>query len=58
MWPTRAPGTTSSMPSRKPSPARMTTTNTVFLPSITGAIIVSSGVSISTRLVGMSRVTS
>jgi len=31
----------------QPSPARMTTTKTVFLPSITGERIVSSGVSIS-----------
>jgi hypothetical protein len=58
MWPMRAPGTTLSMPSRKPAPARMMDTNTVFLPSITGACMVSSGVSISISWVGMSRVTS
>ena len=58
MWPTRAPGTTLSMPSRMPVPARRIDTNTSFLPSITLAFIVSSGVSISTSCIGMSRVTS
>ena len=58
MWATRAPGTSSSMPSSMPLPARMMTTNTVFLPSITGACMASSGVSISISCVGMSRVTS
>jgi len=58
MCPTRAPGTTSSMPSRKPLPARMITTNTVLRPSITGELIFSRGVSISTMRIGISRVTS
>jgi hypothetical protein len=35
MWPTRAPGTTLSMPSRMPLPARRMETNTSFLPSMT-----------------------
>ena len=39
-------------------PARRIDTNTVFLPSITGDIVFSSGVSISINCVGMSRVTS
>jgi hypothetical protein len=46
------------MPSRKPTPARRIATKTVFLPSMTGAIVRSSGVSISTICTGMSRVTS
>ena len=46
------------VPSSKPAPARMMTTNTVFLPSMTGDFIRASGVSISTSWVGMSRVTS
>jgi hypothetical protein len=46
------------MPSRKPLPARMTTTKTVLRPTITGLFIASSGVSMSISSVGMSRVTS
>jgi MFS family permease len=51
-------GAATSMPSRKPLPARMMATNTVFLPSITGDCIASSGVSMVTICTGMSRVTS
>ena len=58
MWPTRAPGTTLSMPSRMPVPARRMETNTSFLPSMTFAVVFSSGVSISISCIGMSRVTS
>src|SRR6218665_590576 len=55
---TRAPGTTLSMPPRKPLPARRIETSTSFLPSIIWPVMVSSGVSICTGDSGMSRVTS
>ena len=58
MWPTRAPGTTPSIPSSRPVPARRIETNTSFLPSITREVMVSSGVSICTSCIGTSRVTS
>src|SRR3569832_1380917 len=58
MWPTRAPGTTVSMPSRMPVPARRIDTNTSFLPSITIAFVVSSGGCTSISRIGVSRVTS
>ena len=58
MWPTRAPGTTDRKPSSNPVPARRIGTNTGFLPSITRPVIRSSGVSISSSCVGISRVTS
>src|SRR6476661_2880048 len=58
MWPTRAPGTTLSMPSRMPVPARRIETNTSFFPSMTLAVIFSIGVSISMSCTAMSRVTS
>ena len=47
-----------SIPSRNPTPARRMGARTSFLPAIFGAIIVVSGVSISTISMGMSRVTS
>jgi len=58
MWPTRALGSTSSMPSRKPLPARRMAASTIFLPSITRELMVSSGVSIAISCSGRSRVTS
>src|SRR5436305_1305874 len=58
MWPTRADGRISSMPSRIPLPARKIEISTIFLPSSFGAIIVAIGVSILTAVVGKSRHTS
>src|SRR5882724_3171986 len=58
MWPTRAEGRISSMPSRIPLPARKIEMSTIFLPSSFGAIIDAIGVSIFTAVVGKSRHTS
>jgi hypothetical protein len=58
MWPTRALGRISSMPSRMPLPARRIDTSTIFLPSSIGAIIGATGVSMLTIDIGRSRHTS
>ena len=58
MWPTRADGTSSSRPSLMPMPARRIGTIASFLPAMTGASMVTSGVSILRVVSGRSRVIS
>ena len=58
IWPTRAPGTSSSRPSAMPTPALRIGTMATFLPAITGALISVSGVRIVSSVSGRLRVTS
>src|SRR6516164_7485779 len=58
MWPTRANGNRSSIPSRMPPPARRIDTRHSFLPASNGKLPRSSGVSISVTASGSSRVAS